>query len=257
MTFLLAAAPPKEFMSSTPPPDSLPDFLQVLGLLPPVTVEDVKQAYRSKVKSTHPDAGGSEQEFQLVQQAFDRALEYAEFRAGRMAWLGAHIEQYTLQQALIAELERQGAVVEIEEIDWLRRSFGDDFAQVVDRVVGLKLCGSQFDDETITHLLSERRVLERLYWLDLSGSRVTDRGVRLLSAFEFLGRLDLRQTAVTASGLEVIGSLEDLQWIGLPDRALNLWERWQLRWQHSKLHFAEEGEVCAARNKQGPINPEG
>jgi hypothetical protein len=243
-------------MSSTPPPDSLPDFLHILGLMPPVTVEDVKQAYLVKVKTSHPDAGGSVAEFNVVQKAYERALEYAEFRTGRMAWLGAHVEQYTHQQALIAELEQQGATVEIEQIDWLKRSFGDDFAQIVDRVVGLALRGPQFDDQTIARLLSERRVVERLYWLDLSGSRVTDQSVRLLSAFEFLGRLDLRDTATTDHGLEVIGSLEKLEWIGMPAGALNMWERWQLHWKRPALKLAQPGEVCAAQNKERPINPE-
>jgi hypothetical protein len=242
-------------MSNPTPSDAIPEFLQTLGLLPPVTVEDVKQAYRLKAKSTHPDSGGSVDEFNRVQQAFDKALEYAEFRAGRMAWLGAHIEQYVLQQNLIKDLESQGGQVELETVDWLKRSFGEDFAQVVDRIVGLSLRGPQFTDETLAHLISERRVVERLYWLDLSGSRVTDHGVRMLSAFEFLGRLDLRGTYITNYGLQVIDRLERLEWIGFPPGALHIWERWQLRWHHPRLHVASDGEACRAPVKEHLINP--
>jgi hypothetical protein len=228
--------------------DSNPDFLHLLGLLPPVTVEDVKQAYRLKVKSAHPDAGGSVEEFNRVQQAFERALEYAEFRSGRLAWLGAHVEQYAAAQAVVEHLRGLGGQVEIEQIDWLKRSFGDDFAQLVDRIIGLSLHGPQFNDETIGYLLSERRVLERLYWLDLSDSQVTDRGVRMLTAFEFLGRLDLRRSQATERSLKTIEALPALRWIGMP--AASLPQRWHLRWRRPKLHFALDDEVCAAPASQ-------
>ncbi len=234
-------------MSSPSPSDLIPEFLHALGLRPPVSVEDVKQAYRLKAKTTHPDAGGSVEEFNRVQQAFERALEYAKFRAGRMAWLGAHVEQYAIQQALVADLEQKGGLVEVEQIDWLKKSFGDDFAQLVDRIVGLALRGPHFGDDTIAKLLHERRVFDRLYWLDLSGSRVTDRGVRMLAPLEFLGRLDLRRTRATHRGLNHAETLPNLKWIGLP--GLSILERWQLRWRRPKLHLALDGENCAAPSK--------
>ncbi len=174
-----------------------------------------------------------------------------------MVWLGSHVELYVRQQALIAGLEQQGGVVEIQQLDWLKKLLGGDFAQLVERVVGLALCGPQFDDDSIALLSSERRVMEQLYWLDLSGSQVTDQGVRLLSVFGFLGRVDLRRTAITKRGLKVIDGLQGLEWIGLPARALSLWDRWQLRRRYPKLKLAAKGEICAARSKQAPTNPAG
>jgi hypothetical protein len=69
-------------------PDQL-EFLTVLGLAPPVTEEDVKQAYLDKAKSAHPDRGGDVENFKRLQDAFEQATEYARFKAGRMQWLSS------------------------------------------------------------------------------------------------------------------------------------------------------------------------
>jgi hypothetical protein len=230
--------------------DSGHEFLHTLGLAPPCSVEDVKEAYRIKVKVAHPDAGGSVAEFNAVQQAFEQSMQYVRFRAGRMTWLSSHVEQYAAQQAMLLELEQHGAVAEIEEIDWLRKSFGADFAQLVDKIVGLALRGRQFGDDTIAYLLSERQTMEHVRWLDLSTSQVTDRGARLLGVFENLRRLDLRGTAITSSSLRLVELLPKLEWIGLPPAALGLTARLKFRWQRPDLQFARSGEACAPNSDQ-------
>ena len=55
-----------------------PGFAIVLGLLPPYTVEDVKRAYRDKVKDAHPDRGGDRDDFDRIQKAFEEAGAYSE-----------------------------------------------------------------------------------------------------------------------------------------------------------------------------------
>ena len=96
-------------MSSTPTSEhEIPEFLVVLGLRQPVTVEDVKQAYLEKAKLAHPDHGGNVQQFIALQKAFEQATEYAKFKAGRMKWLSGWVEQYAEQQALIDELKALG-----------------------------------------------------------------------------------------------------------------------------------------------------
>ena len=170
----------------------IPDFLAKLGLVPPYSIEDVKQAYRAKVKTAHPDVGGTAAEFTEIQAAYEQALEYVRFRASRMAWLSSHVEQYAAQQAFVAEIERQGGGAEVEGVDWLKQSFGADFAQLVSRIVGLRLSGQQFGDDSIALLLSERHMFDNLHWLDLSDSRTTDRGAAFLVNFPRLRRLDSR-----------------------------------------------------------------
>ena len=201
-------------MSDEPRDPAIPEFLARLGLAPPYSVDDVKEAYRAKVKMAHPDVGGSAAEFGKIQEAYEQALEYVRFRSNRMTWLSSHVEQYAVQQEFIAQIEQQGGGAEVEPVDWLKKSFGADFAQLVSRVIGLRLSSPQFGDDTIAHLLSERQMFENLHWLDLSGSRTTDRGAALLVSFRRLRRLDLRGTTVGKQAGELVGLLPNLTWIG-------------------------------------------
>src|SRR5436190_4669696 len=146
--------------------EARPDFLVTLGLIPPCTVEDVKQAYLTKVKTAHPDAGGDANEFRKLQEAFERATEWAKFRASRLAWLSTWVEKYVEQDSVVAEIQRRGGKVKIEGVDWLRRSFGDDFSQVAEKVQAIELHGPAVDDKTIAWLSGHRATLTSLKSLD-------------------------------------------------------------------------------------------
>lgn len=52
--------------------------LAVLGLPSNATEQQIKEAYREKVKTTHPDMGGDPESFQQVKEAYATAREYAE-----------------------------------------------------------------------------------------------------------------------------------------------------------------------------------
>lgn len=58
--------------------DSAPPCLQAFGLRPPCSREQVLAAYREKVKTMHPDAGGSREEFAKLQVSFEQALQLVE-----------------------------------------------------------------------------------------------------------------------------------------------------------------------------------
>jgi hypothetical protein len=49
--------------------------LGVLGLSWPVSVDEVKAAYRKLAKQCHPDAGGSQDEFKQLQAAYEKVME--------------------------------------------------------------------------------------------------------------------------------------------------------------------------------------
>ncbi len=55
-----------------------PPCLKALGLKLPVTREQVLAAYRQKVKTIHPDLGGSRRDFTRLQEHFEQALELAD-----------------------------------------------------------------------------------------------------------------------------------------------------------------------------------
>lgn len=55
-------------------PEDIPDFYKPLGLVPPVSKDEVKQAFRDLVKRIHPDSGGSADEVIEINRAYDVAL---------------------------------------------------------------------------------------------------------------------------------------------------------------------------------------
>jgi hypothetical protein len=47
----------------------------------PCTVEDLKHAYRQRVKELHPDHGGDQRRFLILQAQFEEALAFVSDRA--------------------------------------------------------------------------------------------------------------------------------------------------------------------------------
>jgi hypothetical protein len=48
-----------------------------LGLQQTATIDEVKSAYRSRVKEVHPDHGGDEADFKRVREAYTTAKQHA------------------------------------------------------------------------------------------------------------------------------------------------------------------------------------
>lgn len=209
--------------------DGRPDFLVALGVLWPCTIDDVKQAFLARAKRLHPDKGGDPAAFIALQQAYDRALEYAQFHGGRTAWLASTVERYLERQALTEAIERRGGQVQLESVDWLRRELGDDFAQLLDTIGSISLTGPRVDDDTLAWLHDEARHLPALHTLDLADSRVTDRGLPMLAALSSLRRVDLHRTQVTARGLSALEGLTNLRALGLMGTRLGWWGRRRLQ----------------------------
>jgi hypothetical protein len=51
-----------------------PRAIAALGLRLPCTEEDLKRAYRQRVKLLHPDHGGDQRRFMLLQSQFEEAM---------------------------------------------------------------------------------------------------------------------------------------------------------------------------------------
>src|SRR6478736_5926551 len=76
---------PTEQISDTPInlTQKRPPFMSVLGLLPPLELEDVKAAYKAKALEHHPDRGGNPSQFIRVKDAYEQALEFVAFQGSR------------------------------------------------------------------------------------------------------------------------------------------------------------------------------
>jgi hypothetical protein len=212
-----------------------PDFMEALGLLPPYTPEDVRMAYREKAKGAHPDHGGSVGDFVKLQEAYERAVEYVQFSADRRHWLAAQVERYVQQEQVLAEARRRGGEVEIEELDWLKRSIGDDFAVLTERLRGIRLRGLTDGDPFLRDLARHRPALQYLVWLDLAGGRISDEGLQHLACMPLIERLDLSGARITERGLSVLSSLPQLRWLNLSGTSVGWWKRWRLHRSHRQV----------------------
>ncbi|NBW96918.1 MAG: J domain-containing protein [Planctomycetia bacterium] len=202
-----------------------PACLAILGLLPPVTAEDVKQAYLAKARTAHPDRGGDPAEFLRLQKAFEDATDYVKFKAGKLEWLASKIEAYAQQQEVVTEAIERGGEVEMEEADWLESSFGEDFGRVADRLVTVRVRGPAADDLFAILLGFRADSLKDLAVLDLSGGPLTDEGLLQLKGLKNLRSLDLRGTAVGKLASEAPKWFERLEFLGLPKGAMGMFGR--------------------------------
>jgi len=211
--------------------ETRPDFMVTLGLRPPYTEEDVKQAYLVKAKAAHPDHGGSIDEFVKLQEAYERGTEYIRFRGSRMNWLAGQIDRYTRQQEMIDTLKSFGGRVDVEGIDWLEKSIGIDFAQVTERLSAIHLPGLLRPQWTEALRLVGRHaeMFAHVRLLDLSGSEVHDDDLYTLSALTALKRLDLSRTSVSGRIQPHLLRLKYLQWLNLAGTRVGWFARWRLR----------------------------
>lgn len=158
-------------MSKDESPDIL-SALRMLCLMLPITVRDVKEAYLPKAKLVHPDARGNLGAFKRLQVAYERALAYAQRYSIR--WIGQTVERYLSQQRLIEQIE---GYAHAEPCDLLAREFGDDFAHLYGRLVGIRVRGPHVSHSALIHLIKSQDVLASVRWIDLAASRATCAGL--------------------------------------------------------------------------------
>lgn len=229
-------------MSIRPPTDAAdqnrrPDFLVALGLSFPCSPDDVKQAYLAKAKQAHPDAGGSPEQFVALQQAYEKAVEYSKFFASRSRWLAASVDRYVEQQEATAHITGRGGSVTVEQLDWLQAEIGDDFAQILETVVGIRWTGPTVADIDLKYLADRSASFASLRSLDLSETTITDAGLLGLASLAGLRRLDLSNTAITHQGLEVLGELSNLEKLTLTGAAVGTFRLYRLRRAYPQIEI--------------------
>jgi len=204
--------------------DGRPDFMVVLGLAPPYAVEDVKTAYREKAKQLHPDHGGSAEAFSVLQAAFEKAQHYLMFRSDRRKWIANQMADYLLVGEMVDRLEKFGAEVTSDAIDWLKQSFGD-FAQLTETITAVRLVDSADANAMIGYMVEQPKVLRQLTQLELPGCQVSDEAVLQLEVFQQLEHLDLSRTPITKEALWIVDTILDLESIDIEGTRIGWWTR--------------------------------
>jgi hypothetical protein len=218
-------------------PDQRPPFMVALGLLPPYSREDVQAAYHEKAKATHPDRGGSLTEFERLHAAYEQALEYMTFHLDRRRWLASQVERYATQEKIMNQVRELGGAIELEHIDWMKRSFGD-YAALVDRLRGIRVRGRADGDAFIKYIVEHATGLDFLVWLDLAGCRISDQGLAQLGVLKSLRRLDLSSTPISEKALSVVEALPGLEWLNLAGTSIGWWARRRLRRSFPRIQVA-------------------
>jgi hypothetical protein len=214
--------------------------------LPPYSVTDVKKAYRDKARRLHPDAGGDPQDFKALTFAYERALEYAEFRASRRQWLGNRIERYAVRETMIEQIEKLGGQYRLGPAQDYLDDFGGDFAEVIRTLVEIRLSGSGITDEALAWTEAIGDVGGEVRTLQVRDAKLSAQGLLRLSAFGSLRALDLRGTHINREGLAVLDRLPALEWVHLGRTGVGFWGRRRIRREYPRI------EVVAKRSAEPP-----
>jgi hypothetical protein len=215
-------------LNATPAPDDpRPTCMVALGLAPPYTLDDVKQAYLEKAKQTHPDRGGSPSEFHIIQEAFEQAQAYVAFRSDRRTWIAGQMDRYVALERAIARLHQLGAEVTTDAFEWMTQSFGE-FAQLTETALRVRAVDAADGDELIAALVEERGPLRELREIELPGATLSDDAVLSLKVFPMLRRLDLSRTKITDRALAVVDQLPALEELNVEGTSLGWWAKRRL-----------------------------
>ena len=185
-----------------------PEYMEVLGLSPPYAMEDVKKAYLDRVMQVHPDHGGSRADFAKLQEAFDLASKHLEIRVDRREWIAEQVDSYVVMQDVVDVLNRLGAEVTTNALDWLEQSFGE-FAQLTETILAVRLEDSNEGDTLIEALVKNPAIMVGMTRLELPGCNVSDASVLELGKIKNLQQLDLSRTPVTKNCLALIDRLTE------------------------------------------------
>ena len=207
--------------------------MATLGLLPPYTLEDVRQAYKKKAQSCHPDFGGSTSQFLKVRKAYDAAQDYLSHRKNRQGWIASQMAKYLAQEELEDQLVELGAIVKSSHTDWLEKSLGD-FAELTTSIEEIELPPGKDGAAVIDLMIREKASLESLRRVVLVDCGLTiDRALQL-SNFKQLQQVDLSGNRLGGRIRELVDSLSLLKELNIERASVSWWTRRQIRQQLAK-----------------------
>lgn len=217
-------------------PDGRPEFMALLGLAPPYSPEDVRHAYLAKAKALHPDHGGNAQEFNALHAAFTQAQQYLEIKTDSRRWIANQMQNYLSTRTLAEQLRGLGAVVEVDGIDWLKRSFGD-FADLTDSVTSVVLDGAEpaTADTLLNTMTASPDALARLSVLRMPNCGLKDLAIEKISVFKRLEHVSLAGNAIGGQAASsLVRRLPQLVKLDLEGLPIGWWAARRIRKQLSK-----------------------
>jgi hypothetical protein len=222
-----------------------PSFMELLHLLPPYTVDDVINAYQTQKGQLSPATEEDKSTAQQLQSAYERALDHARFQESRRAWLGGRMEVFQQRQTLIVGIEANGGTIVLQPNDAYIYEYGEDFAEVLRKLVAVHLTGPDVDDEALAWLINDNAALSEIRLLDLSNSKVTAAGLASIGALTGLRCLDLRNSAVGADVVDLLLELRSLEWVHLGGTGVGTLARGKLKRKLSRLTIATQADEPA------------
>ena len=156
------------------------------------------------------------------------AVSYVRVSTAQQGRSGLGIDAQRAAIVRFAEAEGYRLTVEFEEVDWLTQSVGD-FAVLVERLRAIRLRDTAADDNFLAFLTDGRPRTPYIVELDLSGTRITDKGLRMLESLSLLQRLDLSRTNVTRPAVSaLVQELSALEEVDLAGTRVGWLARWRL-----------------------------
>ncbi len=211
--------------------------MATLGLLPPYSHEDVRRAYKEKVKQTHPDKGGTPEAFHEVTKAYEEAQQYLHFYESRRLWIATQVDRYVQQEEVVQEINRLGGSAFLEEPDWLEQTYGEGFAAIAGKLIKIVLHKTPEGARFLQFLAERPLVAQVIKALDLEGSQIEDESLRSLQGMELLKKLNLANTPVTTKGIAHVKMLPALQEVNIAGTKIQWWARLWLKMTCSRPQF--------------------
>ncbi|HVE91063.1 MAG TPA: DnaJ domain-containing protein [Actinomycetota bacterium] len=215
-----------------------PNHYDVLGVEPGASYGRIRSAYRDLVRRYHPDAS-SDLDPQQASARLNKVLA-----AWRVLGDSDARAAYDLEVGLADPHDQWEPPPVPPGFDLFpkagvifTRTMGEPFHRLADRyhralsleargpdlselrnlpVWRLKANSPDLDDAQLVHL----REIDRMFWLDLSGTKVGDAGMRCLAGLPNLNHLELWDTLVTDQGLQAIGQTPSLEYLSLGETSI-------------------------------------
>ena len=207
--------------------DDRPEFMAILGLLPPYSLDDVKRAYLVKVRSAHPDHGGEITAFRRIQEAYEAAQQHVQFNSDKRSWIAAQVDRYVALSELEEKLRGHGAEVEYQQTDWLQKSYGD-FAEMTAKVQAISLKDSPAGNEVAQLLVTHHVLVGSLKRLKFLRCELSDDAALSFRCFQLLDYLDLGGNKLSRRVSVLAESIPTLKEFHLEDTAVGMWEKMKL-----------------------------